>query len=100
MGFIPTAVTGEDETEILNITVGKPTLLDNLEYQSYSSVSGSRTGIVAAFYPWKKVYRTSADGGVTWGPPMASPPQQLGGGSTSGTLRDGGVIKYLTDRGR
>jgi len=96
MGFIPTAVTGEDETEILNITVGKPTLLDNLEYQSYSSVSGSRTGIVAAFYPWKKVYRTSADGGVTWGPPMASPPQH-GGGSTSGTLRDGGVIKYLTD---
>ena len=59
MGFIPTAVAGEDETEILNITVGKPTVLHDLECQSYASVSGSRTGVVAACYPWKKVYKTS-----------------------------------------
>ena len=73
MGVIPTAVAGEDETEILNITVGQPTVLHDLEYQSYASVSGSRTGVVAAFYPWKKVYRTSTDGGVTWGPLMDHP---------------------------
>ena len=51
MGFMPTAVGGEDETEILNITVGQPTLLHPLTYQSYTSVSISRTGAVAAFYP-------------------------------------------------
>jgi protocatechuate 3,4-dioxygenase beta subunit len=84
------------ETEVLKITVGKPTLLDPLNYQNAASISGSRTGVVAAFYPTPpKHYRTSSDGGVTWGPPMNSP-RQLGGGTSSGTLRDGGVIKYLT----
>ena len=84
-----------EETEILKVTVGEPTVLDPRQYQSYASVSVSRTGVVAAFYPWKHLHRTSTDGGVTWGPPIASPPQH-GGGSTSGTLRDGGVIKFLT----
>ena len=85
-----------EETEILKITVGKPTLLDPLTYQNAASISGSRTGVVAAFYPKPPShYRTSSDGGVTWGPSMDSP-GQLGGGSTSGTLRDGGVIKFLT----
>ena len=51
MGSIPVVVGGEDETEILNITVGQPTLLHPLTYQSYTSVSISRTGVVAAFYP-------------------------------------------------
>ena len=87
--------TEAEEVEILKITVGKPTVLDPLQYQNASSVSASRTGVVAAFYPWAQRYRTSTDGGVTWGPPMDSPAQH-GGGSTSGTLRDGGVIKYLT----
>ena len=86
-----------EEAEILNITVGQPTVLHDLQYQNAASISGSRTGVVAAFYPKPpRHYRTSSDGGVTWGPPMDSP-AQLGGGSTSGTLRDGGVIKYLTD---
>ena len=85
-----------EETEILKITVGEPTLLDPMVNQNAASISGSRTGVVAAFYPKPPShYRTSSDGGVTWGPEMDSPPQ-LGGGSTSGTLRDGGVIKYLT----
>ena len=83
-----------EETEILKITVGQPTLLDPLKNMNSASVSASRTGVVAAFYPWAKLYRTSSDGGVTWGPPMDSPPQH-GGGSTSGTLRDGGVIKFV-----
>ena len=97
MGIIPTTVGAENETEILNITVGEPTILHDVEYQNASSISGSRTGVVAAFYPKPpRQYRTSSDGGVTWGPAMDSP-AQLGGGSTSGTLRDGGVIKYLTD---
>ena len=88
-------VAAAEETEILKITVGKPILLDPLTYFNAASISGSRTGVVAAFYPTGRRYRTSSDGGVTWGPPMDSPPQH-GGGSTSGTLRDGGVIKYLT----
>ena len=83
-----------EEAEVLKITVGQPTLLHPLQYQNTASISGSRTGVVAAFYPAARRYRTSADGGVTWGPPMDSPPQH-GGGSTSGTLRDGGVIKFL-----
>ena len=85
----------EEETEMLKITVGEPTLLDPLAYFNSASVAVSRTGVVAAFYPWAQRHRTSTDGGVTWGPEMDSPPQ-LGGGSSSGTLRDGGVIKYLT----
>ena len=76
-----------EETEILNITIGEPTLLHCLNYQNAASISGSRTGVVAAFYPWNHLYRTSADGGVkTWGPPMDSPAQH-GGGSSSGILR-------------
>ena len=51
MGFIPTAVGGEDETEILNITVGQPTKLSDLVKQNTASLSVSRTGTVAAFYP-------------------------------------------------
>ena len=86
-----------EETEILKITVGEPTKLHDMVNQNTASISGSRTGVVAAFYPKPpRHYRTSSDGGVTWGPPMDSP-AQLGGGSTSGTLRDGGVVKYLTD---
>ena len=81
-----------EETEILKITVGKPTLLHPLQYQNAASISGSRTGVVAAFYPAARRYRTSADGGVTWGPAMDSP-AQLGGGSANVALRDGGVLK-------
>ncbi len=84
-----------NEIEILKITVGEPTLLDPLKNMNSASVLASRTGVVAAFYPWKQLHRTSTDGGLTWGTPMDSPAHH-GGGSTSGTLRDGGVIKYLT----
>ena len=83
------------ETEILEITVGEPTLLNQPRYQNSASVSVSRTGVVAAFYPLVQRYRTSTDGGLTWGSKMETPAQH-GGGSTSGTLRDGGVIKFLT----
>lgn len=72
-----------EETEILNITIGEPTLLHPLNYQNAASLSVSRTGVVAAFYPKApQYYRTSTDGGVTWGPQMDSPPQ-LGGGSAN-----------------
>ena len=85
-----------EETEVLEIVVSEPTKLDDLVNQNTASISGSRSGVVAAFYPWAQRYRTATDGGLTWGPAMDSP-AQLGGGSTSGTLRDGGVIKYLTE---
>lgn len=82
--------------DVLEITVGEPTLLHSMRYQNAASVSVSRTGVVAAFYPKRPAfYRTSTDGGITWGPEMESPPQ-LGGGSASAALRDGGVLKFLT----
>jgi hypothetical protein len=100
MGFISTAGGGEDETEILNITVGEPTKLSDLVNQNTASLVVSRTGVVAVFYPkpgtGPKFYRTSSDGGVTWGMEMNSPPQ-LGGGGAGVALRDGGALKYLTD---
>ncbi len=91
-------VTAE-QSEILRVTIGEPTTLSALNYQNTASVDVSRTGVVAAFYPkpgtGPRYYRTSTDGGVTWGPEMDSPPL-LAGGAMSGALRDGGVLKYLT----
>ena len=59
-------VSAAEETEILNITIGAPTLLHSLNYNNAASISGSRTGVVAAFYPKPpRHYRTSSDGGVT-----------------------------------
>ena len=102
MGFIPTAVTGEDETDILNITVGESTKLSNLVYQNTASVAVSRTGVVAAFYPkpgtGPNFYRTSTDLGRTWSKEMDAPGVDLplAGGTCNATLRDGGVLKFLT----
>ena len=39
MGCISTAVAGEDETEILKITVGKPTKLNGMAYQNSASLA-------------------------------------------------------------
>ena len=50
MGFIPTTVGGEDETEVLNITIGEPTKLSS--DRTSPEVAVSRTGTVAAFF-WK-----------------------------------------------
>ena len=87
--------------EVLRITVGEPTVLSALCYQNCSSLAVSRTGVVAAFFSkppgtGPKWYRTSTDQGKTWGAEMDSPPQ-LCGGAESVALRDGGVLKYLTD---
>ena len=94
MGFIPTAVGGEEETEILNITVGEPTFLSPIQYQNGASVAVSRTGAIAAFYPkpgtGPKFYRISKDAGRTWGPEMDFPPAYAGAMSVG--LRDGGVL--------
>ena len=90
------------ETEILNITVGQPTKLSNVVYQNSSTVAVSRTGVLAAFYPKKgtgpNFYRTSTDLGRTWGKEMGAPGADLplAGGTQNVTLRDGGVLKYLT----
>ena len=89
----------EEETEILKITVGEPTKLSDLVNQNTASLAVSRTGTIAAFYPkpgtGPKFYRISTDGGLTWGPEMDSP-SQLCGGTANATLRDGGVLKFLT----
>ena len=101
MGVVPAAVAGEEEAEILNITVGQPTQLSHNVMQNQASVMASRTGVVAAFYPTMldngpKFYRVSTDRGYTWSGEMKGPPQ-LGGGQDSGTLRDGGVIMPTND---
>ena len=88
-----------EETEILKITVGEPTFLHPMSYQNSAGVAVSRTGVVAAFYPKPaKYYRTSTDGGVTWGPQMDSPPT-FSGGALSVALRDGGVLKLMHQQG-
>ena len=70
------------ESEVLAITVGAPTALSNLSYQNSASLAVSRTGVTAAFYPkpgtGPKFYRTSTDGGVTWGPEREFPPANAG----------------------
>lgn len=92
-------LTAEDchgQGEVLQITIGKPTLLDPEKYQNAACVAVSRTGVLAAFYPKPpKHYRTSDDGGVTWGAPRDSPPQLAGGAPNIG-LREGGVLMALT----
>jgi hypothetical protein len=91
-----------EETEILKITVGQPTKLSNVVYTNTASVAVSRTGVVAAFYPKPRTgpnfYRTSTDLGRTWGKELDAPGVDLplAGGTNNATLRDGGVLKYLT----
>jgi hypothetical protein len=98
-------ITGEAQTtslpaeltEILKITRHPPTKLSPLRNQNTSSLSVSSTGVVAAFYGYDgapRFFRTSNDGGLTWGPEQPSPPK-LGGGQASGTLSRGGSIRPL-----
>lgn len=78
----------------LKITVGEATELGDKVYQNTACLMVSRTGVVAAFYPDAKVYRTSTDGGLTWSEEMNGPPE-LGGGivesDTRGYFRFDGV---------
>ena len=94
------AAGDEGATDILEITVGAPTVLSDLTYQNNASLSRSRTGVVAAFYSRRlgkqpQYYRISTDNGVTWGPEKDSP-AVLAGGTAGATLRGGGVLKFLT----
>ena len=93
MGSIPVAVAGEEETEILKITVGEPTLLDPSRPRGEASVAISRTGTVAAFFAKSgggaKFYRISKDAGQTWGPERDFLPEYV---VMSVGLRDGGVL--------
>ncbi len=88
-----------EETEILKITVGTPTKLTPQRYQNTSAVTGSRTGVVAVFYPKPsrgiKKYRVSTDAGLTWGPEINAPANFHGAMSIG--LRQGGVIKLTTE---
>jgi hypothetical protein len=86
----------ESSVEILKIRVGEPTRLGDKVYQNTANLMVSRTGVVAAFFPDAKSYRTSTDGGRTWSEKMKGP-SELGGGADSGTLRDGGVIMPVSD---
>ena len=94
MGITLTAVGAENETEILNITVGEPTFMSPLRYQNSAAVATSRTGTIAAFYPkpgeGAKYYRISNDGGRTWGEELDFPPAYAGPMSVG--LHEGGVL--------
>ncbi len=101
--IVVTATPAEaEEAEILRITVDQPTRLSNVVYTNTASVAVSRTGVVAAFYPKRgtgpNFYRTSSDLGRTWGKQMDAPGVDLplAGGTHNATLRDGGVLKFLT----
>jgi len=50
MGFIPTTVGAENETESLRITVGEPTKLSDTVSQNMSTVMVSRTGVAGVIY--------------------------------------------------
>ena len=88
-----------EETEILKVTVGEPTLLDPRILQNRASLAASRTGELIVFYPFGpreyRICRISKDAGLTWGKPM-NPPPHLGGAQEIG-LRDGGVLKLRSD---
>ncbi len=88
-----------EEADLLKVTVGKPTRLSSLTYQNTATVAVSRSGVVAAFYPKPGkgpfFYRTSKDGGETWGAEMKLP-EIGGGGACHVALRNGGVLKYTT----
>ena len=71
MGITATAMSAENDTEILKITVGKATKLTPMSHQNTSKVMASRTGVVAVFFPKPprgiKKYRVSTYAGLTWG---------------------------------
>jgi hypothetical protein len=86
--------TAAEQAEVLKITVGEPTKLSNLAYQNTASLAVSRRGDLAAFYPkpgtGAKFYRTSTDGGRTWGREMDFPPGNAGRMTVA--LPEGGVL--------
>jgi hypothetical protein len=101
VGFAFESMTSAaEETEVLKVTVGEPTLLSLLRSQNTSSVAVSRTGSVAAFYPKPDIgarfYRVSTDGGRTWGKELDYPPGYAGPMSVG--LREGGVLFIFEER--
>ena len=83
-----------EQAEILRVTVGTPTFLSPLVYQNRASVTVSRAGVVAAFYPkpgtGPKFYRTSTDEGRTWSEEKEADTQAVTPMSVG--LREGGVL--------
>ena len=94
--------TGSVIAAELKVEVGPPTTL--VTYPSAintDSVTCSRTGYVAVFYPREvapsngRKMRVSTDAGLTWGPEIYAPDH--GGGAQEIGLRDGGVLKVGGD---
>ena len=85
-----------EETEILKVTVGEPTVMAPKPGNARGSVAISRTGTVAAFYQsgGSYAYRVSPDGGKTWSEQM-SWPTHVAEGYMFTALRGGGVLKMM-----
>ena len=86
----------------LKITVGRPTRLTNpgsATKINTDSITASRTGVAAVFYPQGpreiRKMRVSKDAGHTWGPEREPPPHQ--GGAQEIGLQGGGVLKLRSD---
>ena len=82
----------------IQVTVGQSTTLINRPANvNTDSITCSRTGQVAVFYPgiYSQTMRVSNDAGLTWGPEKYA--QNHDGGAMEIGLSGGGVIKFGTD---
>ena len=82
----------------LRVVVGQPTTLTRSPTNiNTDSITASRTGMTAVFYPQAgpRKMRVSEDAGWTWGPERDAPPHQ--GGAQEIGLREGGVLKLRSD---
>jgi len=87
-----------EQAETLRVTVGTPTFLSSRVSQGRASVTVSRTGVVAAFYPkpetGPKFCRTSTDAGQTWSEEIEPDTQAVTPMSIG--LREGGVLSMVS----
>ena len=84
----------------IQVTLGTPTtLVTSPTNINTDSITVSRTGHVAVFYPnsetMTRAMRVSTDAGVTWGPEKYA--QNHDGGAMEIGLREGGVLKFGGD---
>jgi protocatechuate 3,4-dioxygenase beta subunit len=92
---------GEEQGEMLKITVGETVQVGEASVTNSTGAAMSRSGEIAAFYPTTRwpgyegqwhVYRVSEDGGKTWGELVDHLRPEIGDGSTWEEAGPGTVI--------